>query len=167
MNYLEKWKKINEFLCVSDEGYVISHGKVIKGEICKNGYKRIYVSHKGKQYKFLIHRLVAEAFIENPENKPCVNRIDGNKQNNCVSNLEWVTYSENETHSYNILNKQSPKGEARPNHKLTEKDVAEIRKVYVKGQNSPTNSYMLAEKYNVSPKTIQNVLKRKVWKHVS
>lgn len=166
MNSSEKWKTINDFIQVSNFGNVKSHNKLIKGETCKNGYKRIHVSNEGIDYKFLIHRLVAEAFIPNSENKPCVNHKDGDKENNNVDNLEWVTYSENETHSYKVLNKQSPKGESRPNHKLTEKEVVEIRRIYVKGHNSPTNSYMLAEKYNVSPKTIQNVVKRKVWKHV-
>ena len=53
-------------------------------------YKSIYLHKQGRHYK-LIHRLVAEAFIPNPDNKPQVNHIDGNKLNNNVSNLEWVT----------------------------------------------------------------------------
>lgn len=167
MNSLEKWKKINEFLEVSTLGKIKSHRKLIKGEICKNGYIRIHVSDKGKQYKFLVHRLVAEAFIENECNKPCVNHKDGDKSNNEVSNLEWCTYSENETHSYKVLNKQSPKGEARPNHKLTNTDVLEIRQIYVRGKHNSPNTYELARRYKVSPKTIQNVINNKIWKHVS
>lgn len=62
------------------------------------------VSIKRKHYQ--LHRLVAEAFIPNPENKPCINHIDGNTENNDVSNLEWVTYSENELHSYRTLGKK-------------------------------------------------------------
>jgi len=68
-------------------------------------YGTVMLGHKGKT--ITIHRLVAMAFIQNPENKPCVNHIDGNKINNHVSNLEWCTYSENEKHSYRVLGKRN------------------------------------------------------------
>ena len=59
------------------------------------GYLRVVLYKSKKRYKILVHRIVASAFIENNENKPCVNHIDGNKANNSVSNLEWVTPKQN------------------------------------------------------------------------
>lgn len=72
------------------------HGVKMVGMIDRCGYHEIILN--GKPYR--VHRLVAEAFIPNPNNLPCVNHKDGNKKNNCVENLEWVTYSENTIHSF-------------------------------------------------------------------
>lgn len=66
------------------------------------GYNMVCFNLNGVSKKFLVHRLVAEAFIPNHENKPCVNHIDGNKRNNSVENLEWVTKSENTRHAIRI-----------------------------------------------------------------
>lgn len=62
----------------------------------RGGYKSASINRKTTY----LHRLLAKAFIPNPENKPCVNHIDGNGENNSVSNLEWSTYSENNQHAY-------------------------------------------------------------------
>lgn len=76
--------------------------KVIGGYVEKNGYRRVTIENKelGKVVRTTIHRLVAEAYIPNPLNKPQVNHIDLNKLNNSVENLEWVTGSENMKHAY-------------------------------------------------------------------
>lgn len=69
----------------------------------KDWYVMIWISHNSKKRTLKTARLIALTFISNPENKPCVNHIDWDKSNNTVENLEWVTYSENERHSYDIL----------------------------------------------------------------
>lgn len=73
-----------------------------------SGYPFVGLWKEGKHYNKMIHRIVAETFIPNPENKPQVNHIDGNKFNNNVSNLEWVTDAENKIHKYHVLGYSSP-----------------------------------------------------------
>ena len=67
------------------------------------GYYRVFLSEGGKPNGYFVHRLVAQAFIPNSENKAQVNHIDGNKQNNNINNLEWNTREENEKHKREIL----------------------------------------------------------------
>ena len=67
------------------------------------GYTQVNLGKKGKMRVYLIHRLVGEAFIPNPENKSQINHKDGNKSNNRIDNLEWVTPRENDLHSYRVL----------------------------------------------------------------
>ena len=164
MNCLKEWKPINEFLEVSSDGEIKSHGKIIQGAICSNGYKQIHVSNKGQSERHFVHRLVAEAFIPNPDKLPVVNHIDGNKQNNAMTNLEWCDYSYNLKHAYK-MNLRSAAGESNNMHKLKESEVLEIRQSYVK-RSHERNSYNLAKKFGVSPKTIQNIVNGKSWKTI-
>ena len=111
--------------------------------------------------RIAVHRMVAIAFIENPDNKEYVNHIDGNKLNNCVDNLEWVTASENSIHA--VATGLSPIGEAKTLAKLTEKDVLEIQAAFEAGEKD----FVLAEKYGVTSGVISSIRLGKTWKHVS
>lgn len=75
-------------------------GKILKPQINMGGYYQICLSKNNHKKYYTIHRLIAQAFIPNPENKPCINHIDGNKLNNNLNNLEWCTYSENNKHAW-------------------------------------------------------------------
>ena len=74
--------------------------KILKLSKYKSGYLKVSLHKNGKQYQKTVHRLVAQAFIPNPGDKTEVNHIDGEKQNNTVDNLEWVTASENTKHAW-------------------------------------------------------------------
>lgn len=128
----------------------------------KRNYLSIRICNKeGKYFRTGIHRLVAQAFIPNPENKPEVNHIDGNKQNNHVSNLEWTTRSENEKHAYDS-GLHCKKGEKNSMAKLTEREVLEIRYLYEQGESIEN----LTNKYSITFSGIYNVIKRVTWKHI-
>ncbi len=84
---------------VSPEGIIFTkHGRPMKPQVGRNGYCRIelYTKPEMLAHKHLVHRLVAQAFIPNPENKPEVNHINHNKEDNRVENLEWVSHAQNQ-----------------------------------------------------------------------
>ncbi len=164
---MEEWKKIKGF-----DDYIISnHGRVKsfknkKERILKpaivNGYYQIILCGEEQHYK-KIHRLVAEAFIPNIENKPQINHINGIKIDNEVGNLEWCTISENSIHSRKMGLQIALKGESNANSKLTEKDVMEIRKKYIPIKYS---SVKLSKEYGVSSRLIRKIIKRIAWNHI-
>ena len=128
------------------------------------GYLRVSLSKEGVNKTHKVHRLVAEAFIDNPNNLPQVNHIDGNKSNNCVDNLEWCTHSENQLHAYKTgLNSNA--GEHNPAHKLTEQDVKYIRANY-KRRDKINGVKALAKKFNVDRHTITRIVNGTHWKEV-
>ena len=134
----------------------IQKEKILKHYKTKEGYLSVILYKNSKQKHFLIHRLVAECFLLNKNQ--CVNHIDGNKMNNKISNLEWVTNSQNHIHAYETGLKL--RGENCNMSKLTEKEVLSIRNM--KG----ITQQEIANIYNVSRKCISKILNRQTWNHI-
>lgn len=109
-----KYTKIQNFETygVSKKGEVINlkTQRILKLVKTPHGYLSVGIIFGGKKRSFRVHRLVAQTFIPNPENKPQVNHIDGDKLNNDVSNLEWVTHTENIKHAFenNLIKTKKP-----------------------------------------------------------
>lgn len=94
----------------NNHGFCLRKGKLIKSLINKQGYYFVNLKKNSQNEIKLIHRLIAETFINNDNNFPCVNHIDGNKLNNNVNNLEWCTYSHNIKEAFRLgLNKYTYK----------------------------------------------------------
>ena len=156
--------KIKEFeeYTISKEGvvYSLKNNKKLKPWINGKGYLQVRLYKDGKGYDKRVHRLVAETYIKNKENKEQVNHIDGNKLNNNVNNLEWVTNSENQKHAFQTgIHKKDP--EKCNLSKLTKIQVDEIRKKY---KPRKVTHQMLANEYGVNRRTIENIINKKSWR---
>ena len=123
------------------------------------GYYTVSLYKNKKSKTHYIHRLLAEAFIANPDNMPCINHIDGIKDNNDLSNLEWCSYSENNRHAYS--NGLSKKGNLRYNSKLRENHIKSVFMLSRIGLSQEKISRM----FGVSRGSIQDVLDGKSWVH--
>lgn len=130
--------------------------RLIKGYIDKYGYRRVLLHIWGKRQKYFVHRLVAMKYIENPNNLPQVNHKDGNKLNNNVENLEWVTAKQNIQHAIkNNLRKVNNSS------KLNINQVKEIKKLFL------TKSMKeIASMYNVSLSCIKHIHAGHTWKDI-
>ena len=149
----EKWKIIPYGYEISNQGRVKNpRGKILGGSTHKDGYR--FITIKGKQIP--IHRIVAENFIPNIGNKPFVNHKDGNKMNNSVDNLEWVTQQENIQHSYK--NKLQPSKVKTYKGKFTDEQRQQIKDEY---NNTDISKRQLALKYNVSHTCICDIINDK------
>jgi len=167
-NVKEQWKEIENYedYMISDQGRVFSYKRSIflkPGDSSTGGYLFVILSKNGVRKHHRIHRLVALAFIPNPENKRTVNHIDGCKINNHVSNLEWNTVKENTQHSFDNGLQKAIKGSKHVNSKLSEKEVLEIRRLYKTGDY--TLKY-LAKMFGVCFQLISLIVNRKNWKHI-
>lgn len=142
---------------ISNGKYRIVHETILKPNINGCGYKYVQLGRKNTK---TVHRLIALTFIENPDSKEFVNHKDGNKLNNHIDNLEWVTRQENEDHAFRTGLKNIS-GENAPWAKLNNQKVIDIRSL---------RPYWLIEelgqKYNVSGATIDRICNRRTWTHI-
>ncbi|EPD35909.1 hypothetical protein HMPREF9701_04899 [Delftia acidovorans CCUG 274B] len=126
------------------------------------GYCSVHLYLCGKMKKWYLHRLVAQVFVENVEGLPQVNHIDGDKENNASSNLEWCTGSGNCMHAVRNELYLTARGEQASNVKLKEEDVRDIR--LQAGQGVMHKD--LAQVFGVGRKAIGKIVNRQRWKHV-
>jgi hypothetical protein len=191
MQNKEEWKIIKEFpkYSISSHGRVkrLDTGLILKLTLSHNGYFLVHMGDKKIGTKSRIHRLVLDHFISpRPTNKHEANHKDFNKKNNHVSNLEWVTRSENMRHLWKnikenpqrladfaakmakakkstefLRNKFKP-GEQNPSSKLTNIEISAIRSMKNNGL-SPTR---IASIYLINKSTVHKIVTFKRWKHV-
>lgn len=127
-----------------------------------DGYYQVGLrSVRGKKVH-RVHRLIANTFIPNVLNKPYINHKNGIKTDNRIENLEWCTDSENKLHAYanGLMNRE---GEKHHLAKLSEKDVLDIRRKYVKNEYGYKR---LAKEYSVDQKCIVKIINRENWNHI-
>lgn len=129
------------------------------------GYKRVQIFYfdPTKKVTEAVHRLVAKAFIPNPDDKPQVNHINGDKLDNRAENLEWVTNEENAEHAALNLTRPSSKGEKRFGSKLKEGDMFNIKKLLARGKKASD----IAKMYNVAPTTITEFKNGRSWRYLN
>jgi hypothetical protein len=138
--------------------------KIMKQQTDADGYFTVGLHLNGVGYFRRVNRLVAQAFIDNPQNKPEVNHIDGDKQNNIVENLEWVTSKENIDHAWKNNLTHPKSGDKHPNSKYTEKDIRKVCKYLV--QNKYTMKE-ISKKTGVSYTVVKQVRNHIIWTKVS
>lgn len=159
----EEWKTIPDYPAyqVSNFGRVKSFkrskSRILKSVVNCKGYLCVELCKNGKGKLFFVHRLVAQAFIPNPENKPEINHIDGHPLNNHFSNLEWCTRAENMRHA--VDTGLQPSGENSYQAKLT---VEQVR--YIRENPDNLNIAQLADLFGVSFANISRIQLGKIWK---
>lgn len=146
---------LNDYIITKDGNVINKHNNhIVKPQKNGKGYLRVAI---GGKLEF-VHRLVATIYIPNPNNKPQVNHKNGNKLDNNVQNLEWVTNSENRTHA--VRHNLHLCGEQCPWSKLTKENVMFIR------NNPNLSNKELQAKFNISRGALQSIKQRKTWKTV-
>lgn len=161
-----KWKEIEQYegkYLISDTGLVKSLLKnkeiILLSSLNTFGYPKVGLFKDGKYKTIPIHRLVAQYFIPNPNNLKTVNHKDGNKLNNNVENLEWMSQKDNTIHSWKKGLSKPQNGETNGKSKFTNNQILEIRKDNRKLAD-------IAKDYNTTAPTISCIKNFKTWKHL-
>lgn len=146
---------LNDYI-ITKKGEIINkhNNHKLKPQPNGKGYLRVIIGKK----RYFVHRLVAEKYIPNPNNKLQVNHKNGNKLDNCVENLEWVTNKENRDHA--VENGLHLCGSKCPYAKLNENDV-----IYILTHKN-LNNLQLSKMFNVNKNTIQNIKAGRTWKQL-
>lgn len=165
---IEVWKEAEDLsgeYLVSNKGRVQRKARTVIGRwgkpytipgqlsavLQRKGYQTIHASIRKKPFKVFVHQLVAKAFIPNPENKPSVNHIDNNPANNHIINLEWCTPKENSEHMVRCNRSAIRRGENSNNYKLSDLQVSDIRKRYIKrSKGEKGNRVALALEFGIN-----------------
>lgn len=162
----EQWKPVigyEEYYSVSSIGNVYSvrrNNNLALSYEKKGGYVSVELNVGGKAKRVKVHRLVAIAFLPNPENKSTVNHKNSIRSDNRVENLEWATQSENILHAFKYGNKDNH-GEKHSHNKLTERDVIII--LSLKGKHTQQE---IADMFKVSRENISRIHRRLSWKNI-
>lgn len=157
---------------VSSDGHVYSTKNIGRGKYHKeikqrknaDGYMEITVGPNSFRTTRKVHRLVAEAFIPNPNNLPEVDHIDDIRDHNDVSNLQWISRLDNIAKIPHEKNSKSKSGECNSRAILTAKDVKSIRQQY---EVNGVSISKLSREYNVGHSTIFNIVHYKTWKNLN
>ena len=168
----EEWRDVVGYegrYKVSNFGRVKSfyYGRETIRKNCKNykGYSVVKLHKNDQGNTFLVHVLVAKAFIPKPEGKREINHRIADKENNCVFNLEWMTHVENMQHASKMGLLTIKEGPEASHAKLTEADMRYIRKHFIKGDNE-FGAHALARKFNLTPTTILDVVYYRTHKNI-
>jgi hypothetical protein len=176
---MEIWKDIQNY----EGSYQVSNLGRIKslerGDICpnggkfirkerimklreSNGYRRIQLLRNGKYKVYQVHRVVAIAFISNPDNKPFINHINFIRDDNSVENLEWCTHQENILHNVRNNRVKYNIAEFHPNSSITREQATEVKKLIIKGVK-PTP---ISKQTGINVGIIYNIKAGLSWNHL-
>lgn len=154
--------KNNPNYFISEEGIVFRNNKPLKPSLTNQGYFRLTLYLKGIPSYKNIHRLVAETYINNPNKYLFVNHLDGNKQNNHYTNLEWCDNSHNLKHAYR-LGLKSANGENNGRAKITKDTAIKIKKEALSNDMKLKD---IAIKYKVSNTLVSEIKRGIKWKEI-